>query len=90
MRDQCLGAIKAIEGSIDKLTVPSRRRVVNSDSNFTSNPRSPMAPATAPELSRGRQNTSRAVGVNTLPLDASVEVDSIFSPETSLSYSRMI
>ena len=76
-----LGAIKAIEGSIDKLTGCLRvGAFVNSDSNFT---QQPQVANGASELllelfGDAGKHVRAAVGVNTLPLDASVEVEFIF------------
>jgi enamine deaminase RidA (YjgF/YER057c/UK114 family) len=76
-----LGAIKAIEGSIDKITGYLRvGAFVNSDSNFT---QQPQVANGASELllelfGDAGKHVRAAVGVNTLPLDASVEVEFIF------------
>ena len=76
-----LGAIKAIEGSIDKLTGCLRVGVfVSSDTNFTQQPQ--VANGASEFLLELFGETGKhvraAVGVNTLPLDASVEVEFIF------------
>ncbi|HEV8379274.1 MAG TPA: RidA family protein [Tepidisphaeraceae bacterium] len=76
-----MGAIKAIEGSIDKLTGCLRvGAFVNSDSSFT---QQPQVANGASELllelfGESGKHVRAAVGVNTLPLDASVEVEFIF------------
>src|SRR5687767_3003338 len=76
-----LGAIKAIEGSIDNLTGCLRvGAFINSDSTFT---QQPQVANGASELlldlfGDTGKHVRAAVGVNTLPLDASVEVEFIF------------
>ncbi len=76
-----LGAIKAIEGSIDNLTGVLRvGAFVNSDSTFT---QQPQVANGASELllelfGDAGKHVRAAVGVNTLPLDASVEIEFIF------------
>ena len=76
-----LGAIQAIEGSLDSLIGVVRvGAFVSSDSNFT------QQPAVANGASEflielfgdSGKHVRAAVGVNTLPLDASVEVEFIF------------
>ena len=79
-----LAAIKAIEGSIDRLTGVVRvGAFVNSDPGFTEQPK--VANGASEFLlelfgDAGR-HVRAAVGVNTLPLDAAVEVEFIFSVE---------
>jgi enamine deaminase RidA (YjgF/YER057c/UK114 family) len=77
----CVAAVQSIPGGIDQLVGVARVGVyVNSDSTFTDQPRIGNA---ASELfvelfgEAGRHARS-AIGVNTLPRDAAVEVDVIF------------
>lgn len=79
-----LGAIAAIEGSLDDLTGVVRVGVfVSSDSTFTEQPK--VANGTSEMLlelfGESGKHVRAAVGVNTLPLDASVEVEFIFQCE---------
>jgi enamine deaminase RidA (YjgF/YER057c/UK114 family) len=76
-----LGAIKAVEGSVDQLLGVVRvGAFVSSDANFT---QQPQVANGASELllelfGDAGKHVRAAVGVNTLPLDASVEVEFIF------------
>jgi enamine deaminase RidA (YjgF/YER057c/UK114 family) len=76
-----LGAIQSIEGSVDQLTGVLRvGAFVSSDTGFT---QQPQVANGASELllelfGPPGQHVRAAVGVNTLPLDASVEVEFIF------------
>jgi enamine deaminase RidA (YjgF/YER057c/UK114 family) len=76
-----LGAVQSVEGSIDKITGVVRVGVfVSSDSTFT---QQPQVANGASELlleifGESGKHVRAAVGVNTLPLDASVEVEFIF------------
>jgi len=76
-----LAAVKAVEGSIDQLAGVVRVGVfVSSDSTFTAQPK--VANGASEFLlelfgDAGR-HARAAVGVNTLPLDASVEVEFVF------------
>ncbi len=76
-----LGAIQSIEGSLEKIAGVIRVGVfVSSDSSFT---QQPQVANGASELllelfGDGGKHVRAAVGVNTLPLDASVEVEFIF------------
>ena len=76
-----LGAVKAIEGSIDILTGCLRvGAFISSDPNFT---QQPQVANGASELllelfGEAGKHVRAAVGVNTLPLDASVEIEFIF------------
>jgi enamine deaminase RidA (YjgF/YER057c/UK114 family) len=76
-----LGAIQSIIGSIDNITGVVRVGVfVSSDDNFTQQPQIANG---ASELlleifGEPGKHVRAAVGVNTLPLDASVEVEFIF------------
>jgi len=76
-----LGAVHSVEGSIDKITGVVRVGVfVSSDSSFT---QQPQVANGASELlleifGESGKHVRAAVGVNTLPLDASVEVEFIF------------
>jgi enamine deaminase RidA (YjgF/YER057c/UK114 family) len=76
-----LGAVQSIEGSVDKITGVVRVGVfVSSDSAFT---QQPQVANGASELlleifGEPGKHVRAAVGVNTLPLDASVEVEFIF------------
>ena len=79
-----LAAIKAIEGSLDIIRGVVRvGAFVNSDTNFTQQPQ--VANGASEFLlelfgDAGR-HARAAVGVNTLPLDAAVEVEFIFELE---------
>lgn len=76
-----LSAVRAIEGDLDLLVGVVRVGVfVSSDSNFTEQPKVANG---ASELlveifGDAGKHVRAAVGVNTLPLDASVEVEFIF------------
>ena len=76
-----LAAVKAIEGSVDKIRGVVRvGAFVNSDATFTQQPQ--VANGASEFLlelfgDAGR-HARAAVGVNTLPLDAAVEVEFIF------------
>ncbi|HSV16623.1 MAG TPA: RidA family protein [Tepidisphaeraceae bacterium] len=76
-----LGAIQAVEGSIDNLIGVVRvGAFVSSDTSFT---QQPQVANGASELllelfGDAGKHVRAAVGVNTLPLDASVEVEFIF------------
>ncbi len=76
-----LGAIHSIDGSLDHLRGVVRVGVfVSSDTNFT---QQPQVANGASELllelfGEAGKHVRAAVGVNTLPLDASVEVEFIF------------
>ena len=76
-----LAAVRAVEGSVDVLSGVARvGAFVNSNAEFTEQPKIANA---ASELllelfgERGK-HVRAAVGVNTLPLDAAVEVEFIF------------
>jgi enamine deaminase RidA (YjgF/YER057c/UK114 family) len=76
-----LGAIHSIEGSLDKITGVVRVGVfVSSDTAFTQQPQ--VANGASEFLlelfGESGKHVRAAVGVNTLPLDASVEVEFIF------------
>jgi enamine deaminase RidA (YjgF/YER057c/UK114 family) len=76
-----LAAVKAIEGSIDHLAGVARvGAFVSSDSSFTEQPK--VANGASEFLLELFGETGKhvraAVGVNTLPLDAAVEVEFIF------------
>jgi len=76
-----LGAVQAIEGSVDKLTGVLRvGAFVNSDSGFTEQPK--VANGASEFLlelfGENGKHVRAAVGVNTLPLDAAVEVEFVF------------
>jgi enamine deaminase RidA (YjgF/YER057c/UK114 family) len=76
-----LGAIQAVEGSIDKVIGVVRvGAFVSSDTTFTQQPQ--VANGASELLLELFGDTGKhvraAVGVNTLPLDASVEVEFIF------------
>jgi len=86
-----LGAIKAIEGSIDLLTGCLRvGAFVNSDSSFTQQPQvaNGASELLLELLGEGGKHVRAAVGVNTLPLDASVELEFIFLLYRGLSSRR--
>ena len=76
-----LGAIQSVEGSVDKIVGVVRVGVfVSSDATFT---QQPQVANGASELllelfGDAGKHVRAAVGVNTLPLDASVEVEFIF------------
>lgn len=77
-----LAAVKAIEGSVDHLAGVVRvGAFVSSDSSFTEQPKVANG---ASELllelfGETGKHVRAAVGVNTLPMDASVEVEFIFT-----------
>lgn len=77
-----LAAVKAVEGSIDGLTGVARiGAFINSDASFTEQPKVANA---ASELllelfGDSGKHVRAAVGVNTLPLDAAVEIEFIFT-----------
>lgn len=77
-----LGAVKSVLGSLDMLTGVLRVGCfVNSDSTFTQQPQVANA---ASELlvelfGPAGQHVRAAVGTNTLPLDASVEIEFVFT-----------
>jgi enamine deaminase RidA (YjgF/YER057c/UK114 family) len=76
-----LGAIKAIEGSIDKISGCLRvGAFINSDSTFTDQPKvaNGASELLLELLGDAGKHVRAAVGVNTLPLDASVEIEFIF------------
>jgi enamine deaminase RidA (YjgF/YER057c/UK114 family) len=77
-----LAAVMAIEGGIDHLTGVARvGAFISSDSNFTEQPK--VANGASEFLlelfGESGKHVRAAVGVNTLPLDASVEVEFIFT-----------
>src|SRR5205085_9201728 len=76
-----LGAVSAIEGTVDRLTGVLRvGAFINSDSTFTEQPK--VANGASEFLlelfGEAGKHVRAAVGVNTLPLDAAVEVEFIF------------
>jgi enamine deaminase RidA (YjgF/YER057c/UK114 family) len=76
-----LAAVKAVEGSVDPITGVVRvGAFVSSDSSFTEQPK--VANGASEFLLElfgdAGKHVRAAVGVNTLPLDASVEVEFIF------------
>jgi enamine deaminase RidA (YjgF/YER057c/UK114 family) len=79
-----IAAVKAVEGSIDHITGAIRvGAFVSSDSNFTEQPKVANG---ASELllelfGESGRHVRAAVGVNSLPLDAAVEVEFIFQME---------
>ena len=79
-----LGAVQSLEGRIDHLTGVLRvGAFVNSDATFTAQPQVANG---ASELllelfGEPGKHVRAAVGVNTLPLDAAVEVEFIFTCE---------
>ena len=77
-----LAAVKAVEGSVDQITGVVRvGAFVSSDSSFTEQPK--VANGASEFLiqlfEESGKHVRAAVGVNTLPLDASVEVEFVFS-----------
>ena len=77
-----LAAVKAIEGSIDSLSGVLRvGAFVSSDANFTQQPQ--VANGASEFLlelfGESGKHVRAAVGVNTLPLDAAVEVEFVFT-----------
>ena len=76
-----LAAVQVIDGGIDILTGVARVGVfVSSDSSFTDQPKIANAASEffMEVLGDGGKHARSAVGVNTLPRDASVEVEVIF------------
>jgi enamine deaminase RidA (YjgF/YER057c/UK114 family) len=76
-----LAAVQVIDGGIDILTGVARVGVfVSSDSSFTDQPKIANAASEffMEALGDGGKHARSAVGVNTLPRDASVEVEVIF------------
>jgi len=77
-----LAAVKAVEGSIDHITGVARvGAFVSSDTGFVEQPKVANG---ASELllelfGESGKHVRAAVGVNTLPLDASVEVEFVFT-----------
>ena len=79
-----LAAVKAIEGSVDHLTGVVRvGAFVSSDTGFTEQPK--VANGASEFLlelfGESGKHVRAAVGVNTLPLDAAVEVEFVFQCE---------
>lgn len=77
-----LAAVKAVEGSVDQITGVVRvGAFVSSDSSFTEQPK--VANGASEFLielfGEAGKHVRAAVGVNTLPLDASVEIEFVFS-----------
>ena len=77
-----LAAVKAVEGKLDHVTGVVRvGAFVSSDANFTEQPK--VANGASEFLlelfGEAGKHVRAAVGVNTLPLDAAVEVEFIFS-----------
>ena len=77
-----LAAVKAVEGSLDGLTGVARvGAFISSDSSFTEQPK--VANAASELLQElfgdAGKHVRAAVGVNTLPLDAAVEIEFIFT-----------
>jgi enamine deaminase RidA (YjgF/YER057c/UK114 family) len=77
----CLAAVQSIPGGIDQLTGVVRvGAFVSSDTSFTEQPK--VADAASELLKEifgdPGQHVRAAVGVNTLPRDASVEIEAIF------------
>src|SRR5205807_9612131 len=76
-----LAAVKAVEGSIDQITGVVRvGAFVSSDTSFTEQPKvaNGASEFLIELLADAGKHVRAAVGVNTLPLDASVEVEFIF------------
>jgi enamine deaminase RidA (YjgF/YER057c/UK114 family) len=79
-----LAAVKAIEGSVDRLAGVVRvGAFISSDSNFVEQPKIANG---ASELllelfGESGKHVRAAVGVNTLPLDAAVEIEFLFVTE---------
>jgi enamine deaminase RidA (YjgF/YER057c/UK114 family) len=77
-----LAAVKAVEGSVDHLTGVARvGAFISSDTSFTEQPKIANG---ASELllelfGDSGKHVRAAVGVNTLPLDAAVEIEFIFT-----------
>lgn len=76
-----LAAVRAVEGSVDQLTGVVRvGAFVSSDTSFTEQPK--VANGASEFLielfGEAGKHVRAAVGVNTLPLDASVEVEFVF------------
>lgn len=79
-----LAAVNAIEGSIDHLTGVLRvGAFVSSDANFTEQPK--VANGASEFLlelfGESGKHVRAAVGVNTLPLDAAVEIEFVFTAD---------
>jgi enamine deaminase RidA (YjgF/YER057c/UK114 family) len=77
-----LAAVKAVEGTIDGLTGVVRvGAFVNSDTSFTEQPKVANAASELLQELFGEsgKHIRAAVGVNTLPLDAAVEIEFIFT-----------
>ena len=77
-----LAAVRAVEGSVDQITGVVRvGAFVSSDTSFTEQPK--VANGASEFLielfGEPGKHVRAAVGVNTLPLDASVEVEFVFS-----------
>ncbi len=77
-----LAAVKAVEGTIDRLSGVARvGAFVSSDSGFVEQPK--VANGASEFLlelfGESGKHVRAAVGVNTLPLDASVEVEFVFT-----------
>ena len=77
-----LAAVKAVEGSVDQITGVVRvGAFVSSDTSFTEQPK--VANGASEFLlelfGEAGKHVRAAVGVNTLPLDASVEVEFVFA-----------
>ena len=77
-----LAAVKAVEGSLDGLTGVARvGAFISSDTSFTEQPK--VANAASELLQElfgdSGKHVRAAVGVNTLPLDAAVEIEFIFT-----------
>ncbi len=77
-----LAAVKAVEGSIDGLTGVVRvGAFISSDVSFTEQPKVANAASELLQELFGEsgKHVRAAVGVNTLPLDAAVEIEFIFT-----------
>ena len=77
-----LAAVKAVEGSVDQITGVVRvGAFVSSDSSFTEQPKAANGASEflIDLFGEAGKHVRAAVGVNTLPLDASIEVEFIFS-----------
>lgn len=77
----CIAAVQMLSGGVDSITGVVRvGAFVNSDSSFTEQPR--VADAASELLKEifgpAGQHARASVGVNTLPRDASVEIEVIF------------
>ena len=76
-----IAAVRAVEGSIDQITGVVRvGAFVSSDTNFTEQPKvaNGASEFLIELLGDAGKHVRAAVGVNTLPLDAAVEVEFIF------------